>query len=66
MPGWTSSSWGYHGDDGYSFAESTGTPYGETFGTGDIVGCKISSDGNVVFTKNGTSLGKEQKYLLVM
>lgn len=67
MPGWSSSSWGYHGDDGKSFPESgTGTPYGETFGTGDIIGCKISLDGTVSFTKNGISLGREQRYLLLV
>ncbi|KAF8823911.1 hypothetical protein HHX47_DHR9000448 [Lentinula edodes] len=33
LPGWEPTSWGYHGDDGCSFAaERNGTPYGPTFG----------------------------------
>ncbi|KAG6837216.1 hypothetical protein H0H93_013084 [Arthromyces matolae] len=33
LPGWEPNSWGYHGDDGCSFAaEKTGTKYGPTFG----------------------------------
>ncbi|KAI9856495.1 MAG: hypothetical protein M1813_008873 [Trichoglossum hirsutum] len=58
FPGWKSSSWGYHGDNGKAYAESdTGTPYGETFGAGDVIGCLIISGDGVVFTKNGASLG---------
>jgi hypothetical protein len=34
LPGWEKRSWGYHGDDGNSFAaEKTGQPYGPTFGS---------------------------------
>lgn len=34
LPGWEPSSWGYHGDDGNSFAgQSDGTPYGPVFGS---------------------------------
>jgi hypothetical protein len=37
LPGWESNSWGYHGDDGYSFAaEKSGTPFGPTFGSEHI------------------------------
>jgi hypothetical protein len=62
FPGWKSSSWGYHGDNGKAYAESdTGTPYGETFGAGDVIGCLIISGDGVVFTKNGASLGKDPK-----
>jgi hypothetical protein len=33
LPGWEKNSWGYHGDDGYSFsAEKAGSTYGPTFG----------------------------------
>ena len=33
LPGWEKNSWGYHGDDGYSFsAEKAGNTYGPTFG----------------------------------
>lgn len=32
LPGWEKSSWGYHGDDGFSFsAEKMGSPYGPTY-----------------------------------
>ncbi|KAJ3827625.1 SPRY-domain-containing protein [Lentinula raphanica] len=59
LPGWEPSSWGYHGDDGCSFAaERHGTPYGPTFGLGDVVGCGIDfSTNRAFFTKNGTYLG---------
>lgn len=34
LPGWEKRSWGYHGDDGCSFAaDKTGVPYGPTFGS---------------------------------
>jgi hypothetical protein len=62
MPGWNPSSWGYHGDDGKFFAESgTGTAYGDTFETGDVVGCHIDFDKGITFTKNDTSLGERRK-----
>lgn len=33
LPGWEPNSWGYHGDDGCSFAaEKNGTSYGPTYG----------------------------------
>jgi hypothetical protein len=33
LPGWDKNSWGYHGDDGFSFsAEKAGNSYGPTFG----------------------------------
>lgn len=36
QPGWTSNSWGYHGDDGHIFHGSgQGRPYGPTFGRTD-------------------------------
>ncbi|GAW05007.1 SPRY-domain-containing protein [Lentinula edodes] len=59
LPGWEPTSWGYHGDDGCSFAaERNGTPYGPTFGLGDVVGCGIDfSTNQAFFTKNGTFLG---------
>ncbi|KAJ3997898.1 SPRY-domain-containing protein [Lentinula boryana] len=59
LPGWEPMSWGYHGDDGCSFAtERNGTPYGPTFGLGDIVGCGVDfSTNRAFFTKNGTCLG---------
>ncbi|KAL1739540.1 concanavalin A-like lectin/glucanase domain-containing protein [Schizophyllum fasciatum] len=55
LPGWEPHSWGYHGDDGCSFAaERGGTKYGPMFGTGDVVGCGIDFTINRAFyTKNG-------------
>ncbi|EIN13456.1 SPRY-domain-containing protein [Punctularia strigosozonata HHB-11173 SS5] len=59
LPGWEQRSWGYHGDDGYSFAaEKSGTKYGPTFGTGDVIGCGIDfSTQRAFYTKNGAFLG---------
>ncbi|KAJ7748469.1 SPRY-domain-containing protein [Mycena maculata] len=59
LPGWEQNSWGYHGDDGRSFAtEKNGTPFGPTFGTGDTIGCGIDfSTYQAFFTKNGTLIG---------
>ncbi|KAK9455338.1 concanavalin A-like lectin/glucanase domain-containing protein [Dipodascopsis uninucleata] len=59
MPGWVQDSWGYHGDDGNSFAcQNSGKPYGPQFSTGDIIGCGINfRNGTSFFTKNGISLG---------
>ncbi|KAJ7171807.1 SPRY-domain-containing protein [Mycena crocata] len=59
LPGWEQNSWGYHGDDGCSFAaEKNGTPFGPTFGTGDTIGCGIDfSTYQAFFTKNGTLIG---------
>lgn len=63
LPGWTSASWGYHGDDGHKYSKNAGTPYSETFNTGDIIGCRVSLKNDVVFTKNGASLGKYRHLL---
>ncbi|KAG0699738.1 hypothetical protein DFH29DRAFT_808594 [Suillus ampliporus] len=59
LPGWEKHSWGYHGDDGSSFAaEKTGTPYGPQFGAGDVIGCGIDfSQNRAFYTKNGALLG---------
>jgi Ran-binding protein 9/10 len=62
LPGWELSSWGYHGDDGKLYAQSSkGITYSDTFGTGDVVGCLIAFDKGITFTKNGTPLGNESK-----
>ncbi|KAF7306438.1 Ran-binding protein [Mycena indigotica] len=59
LPGWEPNSWGYHGDDGCSFAaEKTGSPFGPTYGTGDTIGCGIDFSANqAFFTKNGSFIG---------
>ncbi|KAK1750591.1 hypothetical protein QBC47DRAFT_406951 [Echria macrotheca] len=58
-PGWEPESWGYHGDDGHSFAaQNVGKPYGPKFGPGDTVGCLVNFRlGHALFTKNGEDLG---------
>ncbi|THH09416.1 hypothetical protein EW145_g2025 [Phellinidium pouzarii] len=59
LPGWEKNSWGYHGDDGHSFAsERDGTPFGPRFTTGDVVGCGIDFGTHKAFyTKNGALIG---------
>ncbi len=59
IAGWDKHSYGYHGDDGYSFCSSgTGQPYGPTFTTGDVIGCCVNLIDNTCFyTKNGVNLG---------
>ena len=63
MPGWGTKSWGYHSDDGKFFSGSgEGTIYGETYQTGDVIGCggdiRLK---NIFFTKNGVHLGEYLK-----
>ncbi|KAK4121115.1 SPRY-domain-containing protein [Parathielavia appendiculata] len=57
-PGWEPDSWGYHGDDGHSYAsQNVGKPYAEIFGVGDTVGCLVNFRLNhALFTKNGREL----------
>jgi len=57
-PGWEPDSWGYHGDDGHSFAsQNVGKTYGDIFGVGDTVGCLVNFRLNhALFTKNGQEL----------
>ncbi|KAI0668728.1 hypothetical protein C8Q78DRAFT_1045722 [Trametes maxima] len=59
LPGWERNSWGYHADDGWAFpGHKDGSPYGPTFGDGDVIGCGVDFTLNRVFyTKNGTFLG---------
>ncbi|KAK9238325.1 concanavalin A-like lectin/glucanase domain-containing protein [Lipomyces kononenkoae] len=58
MPGWVADSWGYHGDDGNTFAcQNSGKQYGPTFSTGDVIGCGINFRNRTAFyTKNGMAL----------
>ncbi|TLD05976.1 uncharacterized protein PgNI_08553 [Pyricularia grisea] len=58
-PGWEPESWGYHGDDGRSFATSNvGKDYGPKYGIGDVIGCGVNfRTGTAFFTKNGQNLG---------
>jgi len=59
LPGWEKFSYGYHGDDGNAFSFSgTGSAYGPTFTTGDVIGCCVNYfDFTCFYTKNGTKLG---------
>ncbi|KAL1245134.1 Ran-binding protein [Trichinella spiralis] len=59
LPGWDKFSYGYHGDDGNSFCSSgSGSPYGPTFTTGDVIGCGVHLMKKTCFyTKNGRHLG---------
>ncbi|KAG9397035.1 SPRY domain [Carpediemonas membranifera] len=59
QPGWTSDTFGYHGDDGRIFNYSgSGTPWGPKYTKGDVVGCGyIPSSGDVFFTVNGEHIG---------
>lgn len=65
LPGWTTNSWGYHGDDGKKFDSSDKCEaYGPTFSTGDVVGCGINFEHQVAFfTLNGKFLGNAFKNL---
>eukprot|EP01113_Clastostelium_recurvatum_P025965 TRINITY_DN3117_c1_g1_i3.p1 TRINITY_DN3117_c1_g1~~TRINITY_DN3117_c1_g1_i3.p1 ORF type:complete len:381 (-),score=38.26 TRINITY_DN3117_c1_g1_i3:114-1256(-) len=54
LPGWVQGSWGMHSDDGHVFLEEgAGTADGATFRKGDTVGCGLTCDGALFFTKNG-------------
>jgi len=53
-------SWGYHGDDGLVFTAEklSGSPYGPTYTTGDVIGCGVDfSQGKAFYTRNGDLLG---------
>jgi hypothetical protein len=66
MPGWGIWSWAHHGDDGKLFLETgSGSSYGDTFGTGDVVGCgsDITKD-ELFFTKNGKYISKSSVLFL--
>ena len=50
--GYLPDSVGYHGDDGKCYANSLGYNYGVKFGSGDIIGCGVTKNGNVFYTHN--------------
>jgi hypothetical protein len=60
QPGWDTCSFGYHSDDGHAFHGhgTSGRPFGQTFGPGDVIGCGISLiSRRVFFSKNGRYIG---------
>lgn len=61
MPGWSPTSWGYHGDDGKRFNKllGVGLRYADTYGKDDTIGCGVNmKTGKLFFTKNGVNLGE--------
>ncbi|KAK9797770.1 hypothetical protein WJX73_010039 [Symbiochloris irregularis] len=59
LPGWEPHTFGYHGDDGKAFHNSSsGIPYGPKFGTGDRLGVMFNrAERTIAYTKNGIYLG---------
>ncbi|KAI0035256.1 hypothetical protein K488DRAFT_83219 [Vararia minispora EC-137] len=64
LPGWEKESWGYYGDDGQAYTippdkdVKVGQPFGQAFGSGDIVGAGIDfSQNRAFFTRNGMLIG---------
>ena len=59
LPGWESESYAYHGDDGFSFANTpSGKAYGPRYAAQDVIGCGVNfRTGSAFFTKNGVYLG---------
>jgi len=53
--GQNASGWGYAGEDGTVYNSGSGSAYGDTYTTGDIIGVAFDADnGNLYFYKNGT------------
>ena len=58
-PGWDRNTYGYHGDDGKTFAnQDYGQHHGPTFRQNDVIGCCVNFENQTCFyTINGKSLG---------
>ena len=57
-PGYTSTSWGYRGSDGQKWTNTSGSSYGASYTTNDVIGIAFDADaGTLTFYKNGTSQG---------
>jgi hypothetical protein len=57
LPGWEKNSWGYHGDDGNSFAaERNGTKYGPKYGSTSLL-TNPDHETNVIISAAGDVIG---------
>jgi hypothetical protein len=51
-------SWGYYSQSGFTYNNASGSSYGATYTTGDVIGVALDVDaGTLVFYKNNTSQG---------
>jgi len=59
LPGWVPGSYGYHSNDGCVYPQygAKGPPYSPRYVTGDVVGCGLTLENELYFTKNGKNLG---------
>ena len=56
--GYTANGWGYYGADGNVYNNASGTSYGATFTTNDVIGVTFDADARTLtFYKNNTSQG---------
>jgi hypothetical protein len=54
--GSNSQSWGYYSSNGQKYHSSSGSSYGDSWTTGDVIGVAFDADnGNLYFYKNGTA-----------
>ncbi|OWZ22683.1 hypothetical protein PHMEG_0002563 [Phytophthora megakarya] len=64
QPGWNQKTYGYHGDDGRFYRQTTrGRLFGPRFGVDDTVGCGVrrnmsTAQSHVFFTSNGKELDR--------
>ncbi|KAF7596653.1 hypothetical protein BBP40_000575 [Aspergillus hancockii] len=58
FPGWDPVSWGYHGDDATKHHDRRSELYGDRFGEGDVISCRLKLlSGTLEFGKNGCFYG---------
>ena len=56
-------SWSYSGNDGRIQANEKDESYSDKFEEGDVVGCGITSEGGIFFTRGGKHLGDSPHYM---